>query len=294
MTNALCLVLSISIAGVLFADYAVPAEVSNAPSSAQPSVLVLTRANNGQHVNSYVGQTIQIDLQTLQMAGYGAPQISAPNIQFQNYVLPVSPNPGGPQPVYMFEATAAGEAHIRIPTSNPANAEFAVIIDVAPMNGQHALTAVDQSSTSDHTTAWTNLLNQARQTFMPSLPKLTKVEVELTLANPGPPDDRLTLHVFDPQGKPLVIAEKTVAASAAGWVSFVFADGGLDVTPGQTYAIQVQGDALFGWKYVVGGYSKGEALFNGKPLLSGARSSFLFCTYGAVEGAHLSEKLPVE
>jgi hypothetical protein len=43
----------------------------------------------------------------------------------------------------------------------------------------------------------------------------------------------------------------------------------------------LSGGITFGWKYVVGGYEKGEATFNGKPLLSQARSTFLFRTFGA-------------
>jgi hypothetical protein len=39
----------------------------------------------------------------------------------------------------------------------------------------------------------------------------------------------------------------------------------------------------FGWKYVVGGYAKGSAAFNGfkgQPLLQDGRSTFLFRTFG--------------
>jgi len=33
---------------------------------------------------------------------------------------------------------------------------------------------------------------------------------------------------------------------------------------------------MFGWRYIVGGYQKGAATFNAKPLLPNARSTFLF------------------
>jgi hypothetical protein len=45
--------------------------------------------------------------------------------------------------------------------------------------------------------------------------------------------------------------------------------------------MKLSGGTTFGWKYVVGGYEKGDATFNGKPLLADARSTFLFRTFGA-------------
>ncbi|PYX51412.1 MAG: hypothetical protein DMG79_03125 [Acidobacteria bacterium] len=62
---------------------------------------------------------------------------------------------------------------------------------------------------------------------------------------------------------------------------FVFPKEGIEVTPGQTYRLKLSGGITFGWKYVVGGYQKGAAIFNGKPLLSQARSTFLFETFGS-------------
>jgi hypothetical protein len=44
--------------------------------------------------------------------------------------------------------------------------------------------------------------------------------------------------------------------------------------------LKLSGGTTFGWKYVVAGYEKGAATFNGKPLLPGARSTFLFRTFG--------------
>jgi len=60
---------------------------------------------------------------------------------------------------------------------------------------------------------------------------------------------------------------------------FLIPDG-VDVSPGQTYSIRLTGGPTFGWKYVVGGYPKGAATFNRKPLLQTARSTFLFRTFG--------------
>lgn len=281
MQNPHRFVLPFVLAGLFLVHNRASAQTTAAHAKSAPYLLSLTRADNGKRVHATVGQTIQIDLQTFQGAGYGAPQISPANIQFDNYVLPGLLHPGGPQPIYMFEALAPGVAQIQIPTSNPANQPFVVTIEVRPRHGRYAqFLHPDQMNDSDEVTAWTNLVNDARQTFVPTLPKLTRVEVRLTLANPGPEEGSLSLNVFDPQGTSLVIADKTVPASAPGWVSFVFANGGLDVTPGRPYSIRISGGTLFGWSYVVSGYANGEALFNHKPLLPQARSTFLFRTYG--------------
>ena len=138
----------------------------------------------------------------------------------------------------------------------------------------------DQANTAAWQNAWTNIVNDVRQTFTPSLPKLSAVEVQLVLANPGPPDDRLTLALLD-SGEPAIgIVSKTVLTSACDHVLFVFPDGGADVVPGQLYTVRLSGGPTFGWKYVVNGYEYGSASFNGRPLLEGVRSTFLFQTFG--------------
>ena len=78
----------------------------------------------------------------------------------------------------------------------------------------------------------------------------------------------------------LVLALCGPAADCAHTL-FVIPKDGIEVEPGQTYRIKLSGGLLFGWKYVVGGYQKGAATFNGRPLLPGARSTFLFRTFGA-------------
>jgi hypothetical protein len=50
-----------------------------------------------------------------------------------------------------------------------------------------AIEKPDQANTATWTMAWTNLLNHAEQTFVPSLPRLTSIEVGLVVGNPGPP-----------------------------------------------------------------------------------------------------------
>jgi len=83
----------------------------------------------------------------------------------------------------------------------------------------------------------------------------------------------------DATGQIVAALTQTVQASDCEHTLFVIPKDGIDVTPGQTYRLKLAGGTLFGWKYVVGGYEKGAATFNGKPLLPKARSTFLFQTF---------------
>ena len=139
---------------------------------------------------------------------------------------------------------------------------------------------VDQVNRAKWDRAWTNLLNDAQQTFSPSLPILRAVEVDLVVANPGPKEDDLTLTILDEAGETLLSLTKTVPISDCDHALFVIPKDGMEITPGRTYRLRLTGGSLFGWKYVVGGYENGRATFNGKPLLPDARSTFLFRTFG--------------
>jgi hypothetical protein len=248
-------------------------------SAVRRPVLSLTRANSGEHVSATVGQTIQVDLESLAGAGYGLPQVSSACVQYRNSVRAMPPHPGGSLPIFVFEAVSVGEAEIRIPRGDSPG--FAVTVEVKPSTVTEETTIrLDQSNTDDSGAGWTNLVNHAVQTFTPALPKLVRIEVWLVEANPGPAQDAVTLTLLDTTGRATVIAEKVLPADHTGWVSVVFPNGGLDVTPGEVYGIEVNGTTRFGWKYVARGYGRGEALFNGEPLLKGAHSSFLFKTFG--------------
>jgi hypothetical protein len=150
----------------------------------------------------------------------------------------------------------------------------------APLLAQRPAMKLDQANTATWQNAWTNLLNDVRQSFTPSLPKLVAVEVELVVANPSPSADTLTMKLVDPTGRPIAIVSKSVQTADAERALFVFPEGGVDVSPGQHYSLQLSGGPTFGWKYVVGGYRKGSASFNGQPLLRETRSTFLFRTFG--------------
>jgi hypothetical protein len=139
----------------------------------------------------------------------------------------------------------------------------------------------DQVNAARWDKAWTNLVNDAEETFTPSLPRLLAVEVELVVGNPGPKEDDMTLTVLDATGETVASLTETVYPSDCDHTLFVIPKGGIEVTPGQTYRLKLTGGTLFGWKYVVGGYEKGTATFNCKPLLPSARSTFLFRTFGA-------------
>jgi hypothetical protein len=254
-------------------------QTPKAPSTPPQSMLSLNPTNKGQHLSVGVGEIIKIDLQTLTTAGYGTPQISTPNIRFQNLVTTGLPNPGSPQPLYMFEALSAGTAEIEIQSSNPENAPFNVTIDVLPDTRPNAIAPVlDQASSSDANAGSTILTNDLRQTFVPTLPRLTKVEVELAVLNPGKGEDEVEMWLLNSKGETLADAFKSIPASAAGWATFVFPN--LDFVPGETYCIRVYGGDSFGWKYVTRGYNRGEALWNHKPFGGDGRRAFLFRTYG--------------
>jgi hypothetical protein len=138
----------------------------------------------------------------------------------------------------------------------------------------------DQVNTAGWDMAWTNLVNDVAQTFTPSLTRLTGVEVELVVGNAGPAKDQVTLTVLDATGQTIAVMTESVPTADCDQVMFVIPKGGVKVTPGQTYRLKLNDGTTFGWKYVVGGYERGEATFNGKPLLREARSTFLFRTFG--------------
>ena len=137
----------------------------------------------------------------------------------------------------------------------------------------------DQVNVNGWDKGWTNLVNDVEQRFRPSQPKLTAVEVELVVGNPDTGKDELTLTVLDKSGNALVSVTQTVLESDCEHTLFRMPDKGIDVTPGESYWIRLSGGPTFGWKYIVGGYAKGEATFNGKALLEEAKSSFLFRTF---------------
>ena len=131
----------------------------------------------------------------------------------------------------------------------------------------HAFLTPDQANTKPWKNAWTNLNNARQQSFKPSLPRLTGVEVELVVANPGPASGEVTMALMNAEGENLAVVSKTVAVADCNHVLFLFSKGGVRVLPAQVSSIALNGGAgVFGWKYVKDGYANGAASLNGKPL----------------------------
>ena len=273
--------------GALCAD-ANAQNISMPPTNIKQEVLSLNFTNNGQHVKATVGKQIEITLGTVGPAHYGAPLVSSTAIRLESTILNCPPNPGGRTYVYIFEAAAVGKVQVIIPVLNSLDPDiakkntFVAMIEIErPAGKPRAFRKPDQTNTATWTQSWTNLLGDVQQTFTASLPRLTSVELELVVANPGPSDEELTLNLLNAEGEVLAVVSKTVSVEDCGHVRFFFPNGGLPVSTGQAYSIRLKGGSLFGWKYVVGGYKNGAASFNGKPLLPYDRSTFLFRTFGA-------------
>src|SRR5579864_691196 len=264
-------------------------QIETSSPKANQRVLSLSIKNSGQHLTATVGQQIEITLGTVGPPQYGKPVISSPAIRLASTAL-WRTIPAGPTFIYIFEAAAEGEAQVTVPLINttpnnrqsPDQHTFVVTIRVAPARrnspGLRAALTPDQSNATPWKSAWTNLRN-ARQDFVPSLPRLIAVQVELVVANSGPENDEVTLGVGNKEVGDVV--SKTVTVDECSHVLFLLPKGGLQVVPGQVYTIALNSNHnVFGWKYVVDGYPKGEASLNGKPLSCGTHCTFLFQTFG--------------
>jgi hypothetical protein len=268
-------------------------------SASAQNFLSLDFANNGQSVAATVGEQIELTLGLVGGAHYGDPQISSPAIRLENTALHLEPNmppsPGGAWFIYMLEAVAEGEVQIKLPVVDAIeNLEearmyaFSITIHVGPGAGNHPLHANlrrDQANTEPWRNRWVNVDNVLSESFVPSLPNLTAVEVELLAVRPGrPATGDIHMMILDERKKMMVASlSKTVSADDCGHVLFLLPRGGLQVSPGQDYTIQLREyGGVFGWKYVVGGYREGSASapHGSNPPLPDARSTFLFKTFG--------------
>lgn len=271
-------------------------EASSTASTAR--VLSLDFRNNGQSVVASVGDQIEVELFVVGPAHYGDPQISSPAIRFEEAAMALRPGmlppPGGPASTYIFEAVTEGEAQIKVPVlgaHDPETArtrEFSMTVRVGPGSGNTSPSAnlrTDQENSEPWKGRWASTANGLRETFVPKLPKLTAVEVELVAVHPDSPatgEIAMVISNAEPGMRAQVL--KTVSSSDCSHVLFLLPGGGLQVSPGQTYTIQLVGaDGAFGWKYVDGGYREGAASVpNGShPPLPDSRTSFLFKTFGS-------------
>ncbi len=292
MTNARLAVGLVAFTLVLVVCGKADAQRVDAPSpTSQQHILSLNFTNNGQHLVARVGQQIEITLGTVGGPQYGKPEVSSAAIRLECVALGVPVTPGGPTFTYIFEAAAEGQVQVKVPIINSANPDwtqqhtFAATIHVGPASGTprkpHGFLTPDQSNTEPWKSAWANLIN-AQQSFKPSLPRLTGVEVELVVARPGPASGEVTMTLMNAEGELLADISKTVTVADSNHVLFLLPKGGARVLPAQIYSIALNGGGgVFGWKYVKDGYANGAASLNGKPLSEETPSTFLFRTFGA-------------
>jgi hypothetical protein len=124
-----------------------------------------------------------------------------------------------------------------------------------------------------------NALNNSVLRFInPPNPSLSSVSKDRELCSTAA--DRVTLTIYDAGGSDIASSSGDVTAAGVDRERFVF-PGDVAVTPGLPYAIRVSGRVTFGWKYVVGGYERGAATFNGRPFVANTRTTFLFRTLGS-------------
>jgi len=253
-------------------------------------VLFLEWQQNGQRFDATAGDQVEIKLGAMAAC---EPQISSASLRLESIALDLPPTPGISAHTYIFDAASPGEAEIRIPVTdcvNPDSPEgrtFTVTVAIRPGIGPspaaYAFRTPDQQNTARWTGAWTILgPNVLRQSFKPSMSRLTGVDVELVNANPGPRHTEVDLKLLNAKGDVLSVVSRNVSLDDSQHILFALPTGGWRVTPGQTYSIEADGsDGTLGWKYVVGGYKNGEASFNAKPLMRDVRSTCLFRTFGA-------------
>ena len=129
----------------------------------------------------------------------------------------------------------------------------------------HVNLRTDQANTEPWKNRWANVADVLRESFVPSLPRLTAVEVELLAVHPGPPaTGDIDMMILNPKKMMVAALSKTVAADDCSHVLFLPPRGGLQVSPGQVYTIQLREfGGVFGWKYIVGGYREGAASAEG-------------------------------
>lgn len=117
------------------------------------------------------------------------------------------------------------------------------------------------------------------QVVVPSLRRLTGVQIALTTINAGRTGDTVTLTVSGPNGE---LAEVSQGFNAGFDGFFLFdmpGDDGVDVVPGEPLSLSLSdsGSGTFGWKYIEGNpYPPGAASIAGGPY----SYDFMFRTVG--------------
>jgi len=264
-------------------------KVNRVSTNRKQQVAFLNFKDNGKFLAATVGEQIEVSLGEMAQCD---PLVSSFAVQLESVAVGWPPTPGLAAYTYIFHAASAGEALVRIPITDcsnpdlPGGATFGVTIRVEKsadeLSTPYAARIRDQVNSPPWTGGWRIVLsNNLRQSFTPSQPKLTGVELEFVAGNPGPTNSEVTVNLLNASGDILSVVSKKVPVEDCGHVLFVFPKGGWHVSPGAVYQIEVHGDGVFGWKYAGGGYSRGVGTFKGKLLSQGQQSSFLFRTFGA-------------
>jgi hypothetical protein len=141
---------------------------------------------------------------------------------------------------------------------------------------------VDQVNNPAWTGGATNVApaNKVSQTFVPSLPWLTGVDVALKTGNPGRGGELVTMKILDAAGRELASSSLNIPEGFEGFKRFTFSGSGINVTVGQPLTIQLfdTGKIIFFWKYNNGNtYAAGQAYFYGSAFRD---NDFLFQTFG--------------
>ena len=119
---------------------------------------------------------------------------------------------------------------------------------------------------------------RAGQTFIPAMPQLVAVEIEIQSATALGLD--MSVWILDDQ-RSLATFRKSVPPGFSGWLRIDLPSGGVPVVPGRQYTLQLdEGIASFLWKYGGNTYPNGEAWSYGMPM-NGGESDFFFRTYGS-------------
>lgn len=161
-------------------------------------------------------------------------------------------------------------------------ASSAIILVLSSLTLGFGRDFLDQANSPAWTGGATNIMpaNQVKQTFVPSVPFLTAVEVGLKTGKWGYRGDQVTLKILSSSGRELGSASTWVPEGFSGFWRFDL-HGCVALPPGQPCTLQLAGSDhnVFFWKTKDGDpYPAGRALFGGSSF---GTNDFLFRTYGA-------------
>jgi predicted secreted protein len=145
---------------------------------------------------------------------------------------------------------------------------------------------IDQSNLPEWTGGWTHVGPAVDgravmwQTFTPTCPNLTAVEIDILTISPGRGDDVLTVEIAQ-DGAVLASAQRAVEDGFDGLLRFEFTEA-VPLVPEQLYELAVRdtGKTRFGWKYGPNTYERGSRYVLAQQQLG---DDWFFRTYAWVE-----------